>query len=56
MKFLSDGLSTTNPLRLTAHPRSNYHTDPIVILEIPDHDRPPILPPHLCPIFPVPLR
>ena len=35
MKFLSDGLSTTNPLRLTTHPRSNYHTHPIVILEIP---------------------
>ena len=27
--------STTNPLRLNTHPRSNYHTHPIVILEIP---------------------
>ena len=48
--------STTNPLRLTTHPHSNYHTHPIVILEIPDHDRPPILPPHLRPILPLPLR
>ena len=33
-KSFSDGLSTTNSPSLTAHPHSNYHTHPIVILEI----------------------
>ena len=35
MVTFQTAFSTTNPLRLTTHPHSNYHTHPIVILEIP---------------------